>query len=79
MVRMQVQFTDAQAQRLHRLAADRHVSIAELVREAVDARFAATVDDERWTRLLQELEKGHSGLTDVSERHDDYLAESYTE
>ena len=38
MVRMQIQFTEEEVEALRREAAQRHVSISAVVREAVDAR-----------------------------------------
>jgi len=39
MVRMQIQFTDEEVEALRREAAQRHVSISAVVREAVDERL----------------------------------------
>lgn len=62
--------------RIRRLAADRGVSIATVIREAVDA-FAPDDETARTARAERVLTAGifDSGMADVSERHDDYLAE----
>lgn len=77
MLRTQISLTERQARQLRRLAADRGVSMATIVREAIDVYVP---DDEatrsaRVQRLLAVGGRFDSGLADVSERHDDYLAE----
>ncbi len=81
MIRTQVQLTEAQADKLKRIAATRGVSMAEVIREAVDHIPDRDDRAERWTRALAAIGKGHDrdGATDVSVRHDDYLAEIYAE
>lgn len=76
MIRTQISLTERQARRVRRLAADRGVSMATVIREAVEVYVP---DDEpaRSARAARVLTAGtfDSGLADVSERHDDYLAE----
>jgi predicted DNA-binding protein len=76
MIRTQISLTERQARRVRRLAADRGVSMATVIREAVEVYVP---DDEpaRAARAARALAAGRfdSGLADVSERHDDYLAE----
>ena len=77
MIRTQISLTERQARRLRRLAADRSVSMATIIREAIDVYVP---DDEaaraaRTARVLAAAGRFDSGLVDVSERHDDYLAE----
>jgi hypothetical protein len=77
MIRTQISITEEQARRLRRAAAGRDVSIAHLVREAIDAYVADGEGDRqsRVERALAAAGRFDSRLTDVSERHDDYLAE----
>lgn len=80
MVRTQVQLTEEQARGLRQLAAERGVSVAELVREAVDLLVrsgTAVLPAERQRRALQAVGRFASGLKDVSARHDEYLEETY--
>jgi hypothetical protein len=81
MVRTQIQLTERQARELKRIAAARGVSMAEVIREAVDERIRAGIvpvsREERVKRALAVLGKFRSGLRDVSARHDDYLVEAY--
>lgn len=82
MVRTQIQLTEDQARRLKTQAATQHISVAELVRRAVDKSLTeqqAPDPVELRRRALAASGCGHSGLGDVSERHDDYLVEAYGE
>ena len=77
MIRTQITLTERQARRLRRLAADRGVSMATIVREAIDvyAPDDAAARSARTARVLAAAGRFDSGQVDVSERHDDYLAE----
>jgi len=79
MVRTQIQLTEKQAEALHRIARQRRVSVAHLVREGVDRVLAQPqpVDREELVRrALSVVGKFHSGLTDVARNHDDYFVEA---
>ena len=82
MVRTQIQLTEEQAQEVRRIARARHVSIAEIIREAVDhvirsgAGMAAGREDRR-TRALNAVGKFNSGKRDTSSEHDKYLSEAF--
>jgi predicted dehydrogenase len=78
MVRTQIQLTEEQAAELKRLAAERGVSVAEVVRGFVDKGMRASRGmswEERKRRALAVVGKYH-GPVDLSERHDDYFVES---
>jgi hypothetical protein len=80
MVRTQIQLTEAQAKALKKLALSRHLSIAELIRQAVDnmIKTSTTVDiEERKRRALEVMGKFKSGKKDISEKHDEYLVEAF--
>jgi hypothetical protein len=80
MIRTQIQLTDKQLKILRTKALQLNVSVAELVRRAVDAYVAAEIAtsfEERRLRALEAAGRFGSGKTDVSRRHDDYLAEAY--
>lgn len=82
MVRTQIQLTEEQASALKALAAARRVSLAELVRQSIEGFLAAqqALDrSERKRRALAVVGKFRSDVTDLSVRHDDYLAEAYGE
>ena len=80
MVRMQIQFTEAEAEALRRAAAQRHLSISAVVREAVDERLdhplAQPSLEERKARAKAACGRFRSGLSDISARHDEYFADS---
>lgn len=80
MIRTQVQLTDAQARALKRLAADRGVPVALLIREGVDllVRTAGAMDDEeRRRRAIAAAGRFRSGLPDLASEHDRYLRDAY--
>ncbi|MBI5198980.1 MAG: ribbon-helix-helix protein, CopG family [Nitrospirae bacterium] len=80
MVRTQIQLTELQAKALKKLALSRHLSIAELIRQAVDnmIKTSSVVDiEERKRRALEVMGKFKSGKKDISERHDEYLVEAF--
>jgi Arc/MetJ-type ribon-helix-helix transcriptional regulator len=79
MVRTQIQLTEEQMADLKKLAAERGVSVAELVREGVQALLRASrggTREEKKRRALAAVGKFRSGVTDLSTRHDDYFAEA---
>jgi hypothetical protein len=78
-VRMQIQFTEQEVAALRRAAAQRHLSISAVVREAVDDSISASAKpsrDELVKRSLEAMGRFHSGTGDVSARHDEYFADS---
>jgi hypothetical protein len=80
MIRTQVQLTETHMHMLKRLATERRVSIAALIRESVDLliRTAGLVDEEeRRRRALEAAGRFHSGQPDLAAEHDRYLAEAY--
>jgi hypothetical protein len=81
MVRMQIQLTEEQVKALRKIAMTRHLSVAEIIRRAVDAliKSSSTVgQDERLKRALEIVGKFSSGKRDISRKHDDYLADALT-
>lgn len=78
-VRKQVQITPETDAALAQVAAKRHVSEAQIMREALTTYLARNgheeTREERVRRAMSVVGIFRSGLTDVSERHDDYLAE----
>lgn len=80
MVRTQVQLTKTQAQALKQMAAERGVSVAELIRQSLE-RFlqsAGTEDrEQRRRRAIAAAGRFRSGLSDLAAEHDRYLADAY--
>ncbi|MGH9464434.1 MAG: ribbon-helix-helix protein, CopG family [Thermoanaerobaculia bacterium] len=78
-LRTQIQLTDEQARALRELAAAEGRSMADLIRESVEAilrrrRRPDRAELER--RALEVVGRFDSGLPDIAERHDDYFAEA---
>lgn len=80
MVRTQIQLTEEQAKALKKLASSRHLSIAELIRQGVDAvlRSNVTIDaEEKRKRAIAIAGRFSSGKRDISKEHDKYLVEAF--
>lgn len=74
MERIQIQFTVEQLERLRQAAALAGVSVAQMVRDSVDAHLTVPGAEER-RRALQHLGGFRSGRRDVARGHDTYLTE----
>ncbi|MCZ6676537.1 MAG: ribbon-helix-helix domain-containing protein [Candidatus Poribacteria bacterium] len=82
MVRTQIQLTQAQSNALKQIAAQRKLSIAEVIRQSIDfyLRACGTISqEERQKRAISAAGQFRSGQRDLSEKHDEYLAEVYAE
>jgi len=80
MVRTQIQLTEEQAKAVKKIAMSRHLSVAELIRRAVNTMIkSSTVVDaeERHKRAMDIVGKFSSGKRDISQKHDTYLADAY--
>jgi len=80
MVRTQIQLTEDQAKTLKRISASKHLSIAELIRRAIDTMIKTTSaadPEERLKRALDIVGKFRSGKRDISKKHDVYLTETF--
>lgn len=78
MVRTQIQIEEDQIEWLRAEARDRGVSVSQLIREGV-ALFRAHEErfpEDKKKRALSAVGRFSSNLSDVSGRHDDYLAEA---
>ena len=78
MIRTQIQLTEEQLRRLRALAAARGTSVAELIRQSVDAvaQSRGVTTHTRRQRAIAAAGRFHSGQRDVSADHDRYLAEA---
>jgi hypothetical protein len=80
MIRTQVQLTESQMKALRQLSAATGKSIADLVRQGVDRFLAANPAHDREQRVRRAIRAAgrfKSTASDVSARHDRYLAEAY--
>jgi len=78
MVRTQIQLTDEQARAIKRVAAERGVSMAALIRQAVEVVLEAESPDARWERALAVIGKHGSSRGDLAVEHDRHLVEALT-
>lgn len=80
MIRPQVQLTEEQARALKDLASARRVSVTELIRQSVDALIRASREidaEERRRRAIAAAGRFHSGASDTSAKHDEYLVKVF--
>jgi len=79
MIRTQIQMEEDQIEWLRAEAGARGVSVSQLIREGITL-FRAREErfpEEKKKRALAAVGRFSSGASDVSERHDDYLAETF--
>lgn len=76
-LRTQIQLTEDQARALKELAARQGISMAELIRRAVERIIEESDDRERRRRALALLGKYRDSAPDVASNHDHYLDEIY--
>jgi hypothetical protein len=80
MIRTQIQLTVEQATKVKKIAASRGVSMAEVIRDALDGAirsYPGGTSDQRRKRALDIVGKFRSGKRDISRKHDAYLAEAW--
>ena len=81
MERTQISLDPVQADLLRRLAQERGVSMAHLIREAVDTVYGGSLAPpsraELWERARSAVGSASSGLGDLAADHDAYLDEAY--
>jgi hypothetical protein len=75
-IRTQISLTSEQMKRAQRTAADRGISFAALVREALDRLLDESAADLRRRRAAEAVGGFRSGRHRISEQHDDVLAAS---
>jgi len=80
MIRTQIQFSESQLRALKEQARCEHVSVAEIVRRAVDACCQSDrprSEAERRQAAMDIAGRFASGKSDVAERYDNHLTEAY--
>jgi len=73
--------TEEQLTRLRGYAAEERTSVAEIVRRLVDAAWSdreGTRTEDRRRGAIAAIGIGRSGVSDLAEKHDDYLVEAYS-
>jgi hypothetical protein len=81
MVRTQIQMKEEQMKHLKELALDKDVSVAELIRRAVQEYIAGSNKPDREIikkRALAAIGKYSSKEKDLARNHDKYLAEDFS-
>lgn len=76
MIRTQIQLTEGQFRRLKRLSAERGISLAGLIREALDRHMDGQDPTALRARAANSIGGFRSGMVDVSNEHDRYFAEN---
>ena len=79
MLRTQIQLEEAQVKAIKRIAAERSVSMAEVIREAVSrllAEESSVGREERRMRAAEVAGSFRTGIEDLSVEHDRYFAET---
>jgi hypothetical protein len=82
MKRTQIQLTEKQYSYLKEISAEKNISLAEVVREAISFYSASTVIIARDARIRDALSiigKYSSGKKDISIKHDEYLEKAFKE
>ena len=82
MKRTQIQLTDKQYKLLKELSAEKDISMAEVVREAITFYSSSTITINRDARIRDALSiigKYNSGKKDISIKHDEYLEKAFKE
>ena len=80
MVRTQIQLTETQMEMVRRLAGERHLSMAEVIRQGVEMLLRAPLPPDRKVQTQRALEAAgrfRSGHRDTSAEHDEVLSEAY--
>ena len=77
MVRTQIELTEEQVRELKKMAAERDMSMAELIRRSLDRTLdEGRKEDEKWRLAMSPLGRHSVGPPDVSNNHDKYVAEN---
>ena len=80
MVRTQIQLTEEQAARMKSAAQRKGVSMAELIRQAIEMLLDKGSDKsavELRRRAIEAAGRFHSGRKNVARNHDGYLSEDF--
>ena len=77
MIRTQISLEREQADALKELAATRGVSMANLIRAAVDQLLSDSDRESLWSSARAVVGKHRSGQADVGRNHDTYVAEQH--
>ena len=79
MIRTQIQIEEDQITWLRRMAREKGVSVSQLIREGIDLyrHSEERLPLEKKKKALAAVGRFSSGRSDISGRHDEYLAKAY--
>ena len=79
MLRTQIQIEEEQIKWLRNRAKERGVSVSQLIREGVEfyRKHEDRLPEEKKKKALAAIGRYASGASDISEKHDEYLAKSF--
>ena len=77
MVRTQIQFTEEQIESLRVLSRTQGRSVSDIVRSGVDGILRDSDREQKRKRFFSGVGKYRSGIGDIAENHDRYLAEDF--
>ena len=79
MLRTQIQIEEDQIRWLRDRAKERGVSVSQLIREGVEfyRKYEDRLPEEKKMKALAAIGRYASGVSDISEKHDDYLANAF--
>jgi hypothetical protein len=77
-IRKQVQLTEEQAKAVKRVATQRGVSMAEVLRELVDAHLMDASGGNQHDRAMRAVGRHRSSRRDVSREHDRELTDAFS-
>jgi hypothetical protein len=79
MVRTQIQMEKDQIEWLRTKAKERRMSVSQLIREGVEfyRTHEERLPEDKKKKALAAVGRYASGISDISEKHDDYLAKAF--
>ena len=77
MIRTQIQFEKKTYEKLKARSKASGDSISEIVRRSLDTTIEKQEAEQKWARAFQSMGKFESGLSDLSEKHDEYLGDRW--
>jgi hypothetical protein len=79
MVRTQIQIEEDQIEWLRNKAKEKRMSVSQLIREGVEfyRTHVERLPEDKKKKALAAVGMYASGISDISEKHDDYLAEAF--
>ena len=79
MLRTQIQIEEDQIKWLRNRAKERGVSVSQLIREGVEfyRKYEDRLPEDKKKKALAAIGRYASGVSDISEKHDDYLAKTF--